>query len=147
VSWDSILESGMAFGARVIDALGTFWSSQALELLAFLIAALTAVAIWQARATIRLRAELAAEIKRSEYWQAASERSASSLRRRLGALEEQYQGLMQEQEASRLRGSRVDFTVARSLARTGANCSQLEDCGLSRGEAQLITALHGHAAR
>jgi hypothetical protein len=147
MSWDRILEATVAGGIRIADALGILWAAYGLELVACLLGGLVVLTVWQARATVRLRAELASEIRRSEYWQAASERSGLNLRRSLRALEGQFQTLAHEQEATRLRGSRVDFTVARSLAQTGANCSQLEDCGLSRGEAQLITALHGRAAR
>ena len=147
MSWDTLLETTIATGLRIADTLAAFWSVHALELLLVFVALGMVVSIWQARATLRLRAELAAEIRRSEYWQASCERAGLNLKRSLRALEGQFQNLAREQEATRLRGSRVDFTVARSLARTGADCSQLEDCGLSRGEAQLITALHGRGAQ
>ncbi len=68
--------------------------------------------------------------------------------RRLKTIEHDYSGVADRVELVELRGSAQSFDQAIDSARRGADSGKLaQQFGLSRGEADLVTRLHGRKKR
>ena len=96
-----------------------------------------------------LEAELTAAREALERAEAAVREAATENEQRHVQLEGRLAGIEEQQEQLRLldEGS-SGYGRAIRMARQGASAEELaRDCGLNRGEAELLVSLHGGAAR
>jgi hypothetical protein len=113
----------------------------ALGFLAFAMAltALRAVRGWRARC-VSLESSLAAVRRELELVASISAKSG----RRVKRVEQEYSTVSDRVDQVELRGTAQSFDLAIDSARRGADPGKLtQQFGLSRGEADLVTRLHG----
>ena len=101
--------------------------------------AIGAVRRWRSRC-VSLESSLAALRREVELASSISMKAGRRLRR----IEQEYAGVAERVESVELRGSAQSFDQAIDSARRGADPGKLaQQFGLSRGEAELVTRLHG----
>lgn len=95
-----------------------------------------------------LEAELAAARDALTRAEAAAEEAAAEAARRNAAIEARITGILEQLEQLRLLDeSGSSYSHAIRLAKAGASAEELaRDCGLNRGEAELLVSLHGRAS-
>lgn len=114
-----------------------------------------AMALWlalkglrRAEETERRHALLEAELAALRDALARSTAAAEQASLRQAGLEQQVSALVEQQEQLRLRDEGSGgYSHAIRLAQRGASADELvRDCGLNRGEAELVISLHGRSA-
>jgi len=130
-----------------INVIGEVFMTFGVELSVALFFVAAALSCRRARSSLRRQRQLEFDVQQLTVCNNELLQDSVTLRQGLQSLEARLDALYRQQETMRLRSDKADLKVARSLAENGASVQQLRDCGLSIGEAHLVSALHRRGSR
>ena len=141
MEWTSITDNLPTWLTHVAGVIGDIAATHGPELLlaAFALAAVLATRL--SGTSIRKQVRLEQQVASLTSTQSELVQINDYLRHNLDDLQSRFDQLYREQKTMRLRSGKPDLQIARSLAQGGASVEQLSDCGLSMGEAHLVSAL------